>query len=183
MVAVLNMCSNAVRSLAFILIFSIALASCDTKEEIQVTQSVSMLPVTFQQWIHRLDEYNSKIVVVDMWAMWCVSCLERFPEMVILHKKYQDKNVEFVSMNMDDREDTESIEKAEKFLGKMNASFDHFRINENMLKAFEVFNLISIPAVVIYDPSGKERYRLTGDNPNNQFTEKDIESAILTLIQ
>lgn len=183
MAAVLNMCSSVVRSLTFILVVSIALAGCDTKKESQVSQSVSMLPLTFQQWANRLEEYNSKIVVVDMWAMWCVSCLERFPEMVKLHEKYQGKNVEFVSMNMDDREDTESIDKAEKFLGKMNASFDHFRINENMLKAFEVFDLISIPAVIIYDQSGIERYRLTGDNPNNQFTEKDIESAILTLIQ
>ena len=183
MAAVLSMCSRAINKLVFVFIVLIVLFSCGTNEEPNISTKVSMLPVTFQQWENKLDEYNSKIVVVDMWAMWCVSCLERFPEMVKLHEKYQDENVEFVSMNMDDREDTESIDKAEKFLGKMNASFDHFRINENMLQAFEVFDLISIPAVVIYDQNGKESYRLTGDNPNNQFTEKDIESAILTLIQ
>ncbi len=177
MVAVLNMSSNTIRCL--ICIISLILFSCNTEEEL----AVSILPLTFQEWTQKLDEYNSKIIVVDMWAMWCISCLERFPEMVKIHEKYRDRNVQFVSMNMDDREDIKSIESAENFLGKMNASFDHFRINENMLEAFEEFKLISIPAVIIYDQSGTERYRLTGDNPNNQFTEKDIEAAILKLLQ
>ena len=86
-------------------------------------------------------------------------------------------------MNLDDREDALSLKKAEKFLTKMNASFDHYRMNENLLQAFEKIDLIGIPAVLIYDRNGNEQYRLTGDNPNKQFTEKDIEEAVNDLLK
>ena len=48
--------------------------------------------------------------------------------------------------------------------------------------AFEKLNLIGIPAVIIYDRNGDERYRLTGDDPNNQYSGKDIEKAIQELL-
>ena len=41
---------------------------------------------------------------------------------------------------------------------------------------------LGIPTVLVYGPDGQERFRLTGDNPNSQFTDRDIESAIETLL-
>jgi hypothetical protein len=38
--------------------------------------------------------------------------------------------------------------------------------------------LIGVPAVTIYDRSGKLTQKLTGDNPNRQFTEADVEAAL-----
>ena len=95
-------------------------------------------------------------------------------EMVKMHDQYNKDKVVFVSMNLDDREDLESLAAAEKFLMSMSAQFDHYRMNENLMRTFEKTNLIGIPAILIYDQKGKERYRLTGDNPNKQFTEHDI---------
>ncbi len=142
-----------------------------------------MQPLDYQQWTNKLQSYTPNIVVVDMWAMWCSSCIERFPEMVKLHNRYKGDNVVFVSMNLDDRDDLESISSADNFLHTMNAQFEHYRMNENLMAAFEKTHLISIPAVLIYGQDGKERYRLTGDNPNKQFTEHDVELAIKTLLQ
>ena len=64
----------------------------------------------------------------------------------------------------------------------MNAVFDNFWMDENLMIAFEKLNLIGIPAVIIYDRNGDERYRLTGDDPNNQYSGKDIEKAIQELL-
>ena len=141
-----------------------------------------MTVISYAEWENKRLQYLPKIVVVDMWAMWCVSCIERFPEMVKLHQKYKDQNIEFVSMNLDDREDKKSLELANQFLEKMNAKFDHYHMDENLLYAFEKIDLIGIPAVLIYDQKGNEQFRLTGDNPNKQFTEKDIEEAIIHLL-
>lgn len=143
---------------------------------------IQMTPVTYDEWETRRIQYQPKIVIVDMWATWCVSCIERFPEMVRLHEQYKNHNVQFVSMNLDDREDTQSIDAAEQFLKKMNATFDHYRMDENLLVAFEKIDLIGIPAVLIYDENGHEKYRLTGDNPNKQFTDEDVEAALLELL-
>ena len=85
-------------------------------------------------------------------------------------------------MNLDDRTDSDSLQAAEKFIASMNAQFDHFRMDENLMEAFSKIGLLSIPAVLIYNQDGKEQYRLSGDNPNNQFTEHDIEMAINALL-
>ncbi len=65
----------------------------------------------------------------------------------------------------------------------MNAQFDHYRMNKNLMTAFKKTNLISVSAVLIYDKNGKECYRLTGDNPNKRFTEHDIKLVTKTLLE
>jgi len=121
-------------------------------------------------------------VVVDAWAMWCTSCIKRFPKMVEMEKAFEGKNVQFVSLNLDDHQKTEAVAQAAAFLEEIGATFDNYHMNENLIDAFDHFDLIGIPAVLIYDKHGKERYRLTGDNPNRQFTDKDIENAINELL-
>ena len=103
--------------------------------------------------------------------------------MVQLYQKYgQDGRIRFVSMSLDDRSDTLALEHAKEFLIKQNAVFDDFRMDEIVPDAFEKLCILGIPAVFIYDGSGKLRFRLTGDNPNKQFTNEDVDSAIKDLI-
>ncbi|MGI1678600.1 MAG: TlpA family protein disulfide reductase [Cellvibrionaceae bacterium] len=155
----------------------------DSSSEKTLPKNVSLQKINFKQWDKQLKSYQPNIVVVDAWAMWCSSCIKRFPKMVELSKKYQNENVKFVSLNLDDHTNTEAVTDAEAFLHKMNATFDNFHIDENLIDAFERFNLIGIPAVFIYDKNSKEQFRLTGDNPNSQFTEKDIEASVIELLK
>ncbi len=176
----LNMSKNNARS---VISLFVAILICSANFHSRYTHAAQLMtPISYQSWIDNLSSYKPNIVVVDMWAMWCSTCLERFPEMVNLHNKYKDQDVTFISMNLDDRNDTESLEAAEKFLLKMDADFEHFRMDENLITAFEKINLISIPAVLIFNQSGDEEFRLTGDNPNKQFSEHDIELAIKELL-
>ena len=52
-----------------------------------------------------------------------------------------------------------------------------------MSEAFERLDLLSLPAVHIYAEDGSEAHRLSGDNPYKQFTEKDVENAVLGLLK
>ncbi len=139
--------------------------------------------VNYQQWTQALETYQSKIVVVDFWATWCGTCLERFPHMVEMNETYQNQGVQFVSMLLEDPEEPEAIVLAKQFLSKQfenneQAGFDHYFMTENLMLSFEKLDLIGIPAVFIYDRKGKLAHRLTGDNPNNQFTETDIKKSL-----
>ncbi len=181
MAVVLNMLSkSAFLKYCYILFIALFFVCAHASESASYHE---IKPIKYDAWINHLSTYKPNIVVVDMWAMWCSSCLERFPEMVVLHEKYLDRGVSFISMNLDDHNDQESIHAAENFISKMNAQFEHFRMDENLLAAFEKINLVSIPAVIIYDQDGTEQFRLSGDNPNNQFTKHDIEVAIQSLLK
>lgn len=167
----------------FLLSFSLLfISACEQKTE-QSPAAVELTPISYNNWTKKLQDYRPDIVVVDMWAMWCTSCIKRFPKMVELNEKYANQGVKFVSLNLDDYQNTGAVESADVFLKEMNARFDNFHINENLIDTFEKLKLKGIPAVAIYDGAGKERYRLTGDNPNKQFTDADIEAAIEALLK
>ncbi|RZW13438.1 MAG: TlpA family protein disulfide reductase, partial [Desulfobulbaceae bacterium] len=123
-----------------------------------------------------------RITVVDVWASWCPPCIERFPHMVALHHEYDERGVDFISLNLDEKGDTESLQWANDFLRKTNAVFPNYHMDENMMAAFERLDLLGLPVVLIYNPDGSEAYRLTGDDPNNQFDDRDVEDAVLTLL-
>lgn len=171
----------SIKKLGALCVLSIAflLSACE-----QQTQDgkVQLKKVGFAEWDKQLASYRPDVVVVDAWAMWCTSCIKRFPKMVEMKKAYSDKNVHIVALNLDEHQDTQTLKEAEAFLTEIGATFDNYHMDENLIDAFDHLGLIGIPAVLIYDGEGNERFRLTGDNPNDQFTDKDIEAAINELL-
>lgn len=163
-------------ALAFVLI------ACDSTTDSAPARPAEMKAVSFQEWDRQLASYRPSVVVVDLWAMWCASCIKRFPKMVDMHDEYSPKGVQIVALNLDNRQDPMAVQQAQEFLNEINATFDNFHMDENLIDAFERFKLVGIPAVIIYDGQGRERFRLTGDNPNAQFTDEDIENAINALL-
>lgn len=145
--------------------------------------SVSLVPVTYEEWQEKLAGFRGQIVVVDLWATWCIPCIERFPKMVELDHRYRDRGVRFVSLCLDDRDDSGAVERARQFLQAQQATFDNFLMNEEILDGFEKLGVRGIPAVFVYDRQGTLRHRLTGDDPNRQFTEADVEAAVQELLE
>jgi len=167
---------------ACVIVALLTVTACDN-QSVEESESVTLEPIGFAEWDEQMQSYRGDIVVVDMWAMWCTSCIKRFPKMVEMNEQYADQGVQFVSLNLDDHQNTEAVQQADAFLKEMNATFDNFHMDENLIDAFDHLGLKGIPAVAIFDASGEERYRLTGDNPNKQFTDKDIDEAIQELLE
>lgn len=139
-------------------------------------------PVGFAGWEKVLQEQVGYIVVVDYWASWCPPCIERFPHMVEMHHEYAGRGVRFISLNLDEQGDTEALDWCNAFLAEAGAVFPNYHVNENMSAAFERLDLLGLPTVRIYAPDGTVAFKLTGDNPFEQFTEQDVENAILELL-
>ncbi len=45
---------------------------------------------------------KGKVVVIDVWATWCGTCLYSIPKVVELRNKYHDRPVEIVGLDVDD---------------------------------------------------------------------------------
>ena len=141
-----------------------------------------MQAISLKQWQEVLRDQRPGIVVADLWASWCVSCIERFPKMVELAARFEDRDVRFLTLNLDDPQDRSGIDWSNEFLSGLGGNFDHYHLDENLTVSFEALDLMSLPVVLIFDGAGDERFRLTNDNPNRQFTEADVESALELLI-
>lgn len=169
----------------------VMLAGCgqqtsETTEELasasSESSSIDLVPMTLDQWYAEIAGFEGKVVVSDMWATWCIPCIERFPHMVGLSHRYADRGVQFISTSLDDPTDDLAIAYAREFLVEQQAEFPNYLINENVTDTFERLDLMTIPAVFIYGRDGELRYRLTADDPNNQFTDQDVEDAIEGLL-
>ena len=167
-----------VEVVALLLLCLIGISCGGSRSQSQIT----LQHVSFEQWQKELASLKGQIVVVDIWATWCAPCVERFPHMVRLYQQYKDRGVTFVSMSVDDRDDKKAVEDARQFLIRHNATFRNFLMDENILQAFEKLDVGGIPAVFIYDRTGRRRYNLNGDDPDHQFTQQDVEDAVAALV-
>jgi thiol-disulfide isomerase/thioredoxin len=93
-----------------------------------------------------LDKIDSKIIIVNFWASWCVPCLEEFPSLVSLKSKYQDKDLEIVGINTDDKD---SIKDAKKIMTKYKINFPIVFDNDGALVS--KFKVSAIPITIIFN--------------------------------
>jgi thiol-disulfide isomerase/thioredoxin len=171
------------RALAVGFAFLAALqGGCSDRPDTNASAEPALVPITHAAWEERLKSYRPDIVVVDFWATWCAPCVERFPKMVEMAERYRSRGVRFVGVCMEDREDRVAVAGAGRFLVEKRATFDNFLLDEPLLEGFGKVGLLGIPAVLVYGRDGNLSARLTGDDPNRQFDENDIEAAIERLL-
>ena len=172
---------NKLRGRAALCALLLALAPVAQASE-PASPSTEMKVINLADWPGIVAASKPDVLVVDIWASWCISCIERFPEMVTMAERYEGQGVSFVTLNLDDPRDDEGIDWSNDFLARIGADFPNYHLQENLTESFEVLDLMAIPVVLIYDGNGVERYRLTNDNPNDQFTKADIEDAVQALL-
>ncbi|SDS99663.1 TlpA family protein disulfide reductase [Winogradskyella sediminis] len=49
-----------------------------------------------------LSDLKGKYVYIDLWATWCAPCIKEIPSLKALEKEYEGKNIEFVSISVDE---------------------------------------------------------------------------------
>ena len=68
-----------------------------------------------------LSDYSGKVLVVNLWATWCVPCRAETPELVKLHKEYQSKGVEMVGLSTENPQ--ASAESVRAFVRAYNVDY------------------------------------------------------------
>lgn len=125
---------------------------------------------------------GKKFTLVDAWATWCAPCKENFPHVVEMDAKYAAKGLKVISLSLDDPSDAKAVKEATDFLVSKKAGFTNLLLNEESEVSFEKLNIQAIPAVFIYDASGKEVKRFSLEDPNNLFTYEQVEQTIVALL-
>ena len=168
---------------AFALVFGLSAqaprAADDTPDEVKIE------PLKFDAFKARLamaKAKNYKYTLVDAWASNCGPCKENFPHLIELHNKYGRKGLQVVSLSLDDPSDAKAIDEAKKFLREKKAPFLNVLLDEDYGVGFEKLDIGAIPAVFLYDASGKEIERFTMDDPKNQFTYEQVEKKVESLL-
>lgn len=107
-----------------------------------------------------LEAYRGKFVYVDFWASWCAPCKRSFPWMNDLRKRYGDKDLAIVAVNVD-----ASRADAERFLASTPASFTVAYDPAGTTP--RQYAIKGMPSSVLVDPSGQIVFRHTGFTSNS----------------
>jgi len=119
---------------------------------------------------------KGKVVMVDFWATWCKPCVEKFPHLVELHKKYGDKGLVCMSASLDDADDKEM---ALKFLKEKGAAFPNFLLTasgkEEEKKLEDRYGLEGgIPHWVVFSRSGEKVW-----DSRKKKSDKELDELIV----
>ncbi len=107
-----------------------------------------------------LNDLQGKYVYIDVWATWCGPCIREIPSLQKVEKQYHDKNIEFVSISVDDgrgfRGDANAAKEGWKKM-VTNKSLGGIQLlsdkgwKADFIKSLEIR---SIPRFILIDPKG-----------------------------
>jgi thiol-disulfide isomerase/thioredoxin len=118
-----------------------------------------------------VGERGGRLLFLNIWATWCVPCVEEFPDLVKLSGAYGEKEVEVVGISADYTDEIET--KIIPFLEKLKVPFRvyvaKFAHQEDFINAVNRSWSGALPASVIYDLNGKQRYFHVGQGTFQDF--------------
>ncbi len=107
-----------------------------------------------------LSDFKGKYVYIDVWATWCRPCTAEIPALKKLEKEYHGKNIQFISLSVDDdRTHGGSWDKARKDWKTMvkdkQLSGVQLFAPKGFLSQFpQDYKINSIPRFLLIDPNG-----------------------------
>ncbi len=99
-----------------------------------------------------LSDLKGKYVYIDVWATWCGPCKKEIPSLKKVEKQYHGKNIEFVSISIDDETLHDAWKKmvTDKELGGIQLLAD----NNFKSKFVQDYKIQGIPRFILIDPDG-----------------------------
>lgn len=122
-----------------------------------------------------LHELRGKLLYIDVWATWCGPCIKEMPALKELVKEYAKKDIEFVSISIDGKNDYDKWKKMvpEKNVGGIQL-YDAEGLDSDFMKAFSVS---LIPRFMMIDSEGKI-ITAKAPRPSSKDVRKFIDSHL-----
>lgn len=121
--------------------------------------------------MHKLSENLGKVVLIDVWATWCMPCLQEQPALEELEKSFAGKDVVFISLSIDtDKAKWQNMVEEKKLSG-----LHLFSNNQGVIvKDYEV---TEIPRFILFDKNGKT-VNINAPRPSDPKLKALIESKL-----
>ena len=116
----------------------------------------------------KLEEKKGKVILFNLWGIWCGPCIQEMPHLIELQEKYKDKNFEIIGLNVGDEDgQPETAENINAFVQKHNLNYQIGYADRKLFEEFaRVSKLAGVPQSVLINRSGKMINIFAGGGPN-----------------
>ena len=135
-----------------------------------------------------IAKHKDKVVVVDLWATWCETCVKKFPHFVSMHKKYADKGLVCISVGMEKLTQSSYAkggkERVLDYLKKQEAAFPNFIVLEPEKDEVSLTKRLGngyrlIPLMIVFDKAGRKVWN-SDDGP--AMTDAQLDKMVEDLL-
>ena len=118
----------------------------------------------------KLEDLKGDVLLVNLWATWCVPCIQEMPELVKLQEKYGDQGFKVIGLNSDEEDEA----KVKNFVEKQNLNYKIGWADREVVGEFiKISKLPGIPQTLLIDREGRMKGMFRGGGRDN--VEKMIE--------
>ena len=120
-----------------------------------------------------LEDFAGKVVVVNFWATWCAPCRKEMPSLSKLQSHFGERDVIVLAVAVG----RNPIPSVERFLDEIDVH--NLTVLYDPKQSFSAsMGVLGLPTTILFDRSGKEVARLTGDANWGSESALSIISAI-----
>ena len=123
-----------------------------------------------------ISDYKGRVLILDLYATWCLPCRRSIPQLVELQRTYRDRGVSVVGLNVGGPEDWPKVA---EFARQLKIQYT-LAVPEDELSELLLSDSQEIPQTFVFDRQGNLVKRLIG------FAESDaaeIKAAVETATQ
>ena len=90
---------------------------------------------------------DGKVALIDFWASWCGPCRAEIPNIAEMHKKYADKGVVVIGLNVWDKPDAQR-----KTIESMNMTW--LQLADSTTTSTDIYGVYGIPQIILIGADG-----------------------------
>lgn len=108
--------------------------------------------------VRTLDDYRGKVVVLNIWATWCLPCIREMPTFERLHQAFRGSDLRIVAVSVDDVVGADSVRKYARGLG---VTFDVLLDSTHAID--RVYQVTGYPETFVIAKDGTIRKKWIGE--------------------
>ena len=137
----------------------------------------TLLPGTAADVLDAVRAPGARVVLVNVWATWCIPCREEMPDLLRLRRAYAERGLRLILVSGDFTSDTDQ---AVAFLREQGVDFPTYLKKGSDMEFIDALDPHwsgALPVTLIYDGGGKRLDAIYGKGSYQQFEDK-IRTAL-----
>ncbi|HEX6069564.1 MAG TPA: TlpA disulfide reductase family protein [Longimicrobiaceae bacterium] len=136
------------------LLLVLSLAACDAPAIQRAPEVGAIAPqysaVTLAGDSVSLADLEGEVVLLNVWATWCIPCQEEIPALQRLHEQYSDQGLRIVGVSVDARGEEQNVK---EFAESFGVGYDIWL--DPSEQVISTFRVLGVPNTYLIDREGR----------------------------